>query len=233
VLKVSWHLPTVAHEVSALRAWNGHGAVQLVAADEERGALLLERLDPARTLRHLELHTAAAVAGSLIRQLAVPAPAGIPAAASYGRQVADGLRQRNRSLGGPVPNDWVDRAAALAGQLASDAGSTLVHADLHYGNVLAGTREPWLAIDPRAVAGDPEQSVPELMWTRIDELDDEAIPTLLDVIVDAGRLNAEKARAWTVVRAVDYWLWGLPIGLTIDPARCARLLSSLGPVRRF
>jgi streptomycin 6-kinase len=45
--------------------------------------------------------------------------------------------------------------AGVARQLGARAGDRLVHADLHYGNVLAGDREPWLAIDPRAVAGDP------------------------------------------------------------------------------
>jgi streptomycin 6-kinase len=123
-----------------------------------------------------------------------------------------------------VPRRWVDQATILARELAATAVSSLVHADLHYGNILAGAREPWLAVDPHAVSGDPEQSVPELMWTRIDELDDSAVRALLDVIVDTGRLDADKAFAWTIVRAVDYWLWGLPIGLTIDPARCQRLL---------
>jgi hypothetical protein len=28
------------------------------------------------------------------------------------------------------------------------------------------------------------------------------------------------------VRSVDYWLWGLSVGLTEDPARCARVAST-------
>ena len=56
----------------------------------------------------------------------------------------------------------------------------LVHADLHYGNILAGDREPWLAIDPRAVAGDPEHAVPELLWARLDEVGAAAIPEKLE-----------------------------------------------------
>ena len=227
VLKVSWHTSTVADEVVALRAWGGHGAVELFEAEPRLGAVLLERLDAGMTLHDVEVHAAASVAGELIGRLTVAAPPGLPTVRSYGLELADSLAARNRAVGGAVPKHWVEQAASLARQLAAAAGTSLVHADLHFGNVLAGRREPWLAIDPRAVSGDPEQSVPELMWTRIDELDDASVPALLDVIVDAGRLDSDKALAWTVVRAVDYWLWGLPIGLTIDPERCRRLLSVL------
>jgi streptomycin 6-kinase len=177
-------------------------------------------------LRSLPLPEAAAIAGGLIRRLAVPAPAGLPALRRHAAEVADALAGRNTALGSPIPLDWVATAAALERRLAGVAGTALVHADLHYGNVLAGVREPWLAIDPRAVAGDPELSVPELMWTRLDEIGDAGgLQRVFDTVVDAGELDAERALAWVYVRAVDYWLWGLPLGLTLDPARCRRLVE--------
>lgn len=216
VLKVSWIDETSVHEALALRAWNGHGAVRLLEADPEHGALLLERLDPDRSLAELPLLEAAAIAGELIRTLAVPAPPGIQPAH------VPALRERQQAQGNPLPQRWVDHAADLADHLTGDQ---LIHADLHYGNVLAGQREPWLATDPKPVAATPERSVPELMWTRLDEAAD--IWRLFDTIVTAGGLDRDRARAWTVVRAVDYWLWGLPNGLTIDPVRCRRLLEAV------
>ena len=103
----------------------------------------------------------------------------------------------------------------------------LVHADLHYGNVLVGQRESWLAIDPKPVAGDPEHAVPELLWTRVDELEDAAaIRRLLAVLASSGELDGDKARGWAIVRGVDYWLWGLENGLTEDPKRCQRILAA-------
>ncbi|QDP95432.1 hypothetical protein FOE78_05490 [Microlunatus elymi] len=87
---------------------------------------------------------AAEIAGSLIRQLAVPAPAGLPL--------------------------LVD----IAQDLATDPGNTLVHGDLHYGNIRAGIRKPWLALDPKPAIGNQERSVPELMWNRIDDAQDAA-----------------------------------------------------------
>jgi streptomycin 6-kinase len=111
---------------------------------------------------------------------------------------------------------------------AAAPGADLVHADLHYGNVLAGTRQPWLAIHPKAVTGDPELSVPELMWAGLDEAGNAGdIRALLAALTPAAALDPAKARAWTIVRAVDYWLWGLDHGLTEDPVRCHRLLDAL------
>jgi hypothetical protein len=48
----------------------------------------------------------------------------------------------------------------LAHELGASAGDQLVHADLHYGNILAGTREPWLAIDPKPVGRRPRARRP-------------------------------------------------------------------------
>jgi hypothetical protein len=32
------------------------------------------------------------------------------------------------------------------------------------------------------------------------------------------------------VRSIDYWLWGLENGLTVDPLRCQRIASALAPI---
>lgn len=78
--------------------------------------------------------------------------------------------------------------------------------DLHYENVLAGTREPWLVIDPKPVAGDLEFGVIPLLWNRMEEstLDDR-----LAALVAVAGLDAELARAWTLVRAVVNFLWAV------------------------
>ncbi|WP_246002759.1 aminoglycoside phosphotransferase family protein, partial [Allorhizocola rhizosphaerae] len=69
-LKLSWREGSVAGETLALRTWRGNGAVQLLEAQPDRGALLLERLDPRRSLHTVDLWQAAGIAGGLIRQLA-------------------------------------------------------------------------------------------------------------------------------------------------------------------
>jgi streptomycin 6-kinase len=230
VLKIAGPEHNATAEAIALEAWNGNGAARLLEADRDHGALLLERLDPDRTLRTAELSTAAEIAGSLIHELAVPAPAGLPLLADIVSQKPGILRRRQGALGEPVPGRWIDIACGLACDLATDPGNQLVHGDLHYGNILAGSRRPWLAIDPKPVIGNPERSVAELMWDRIDDATQpHEIHALFAALTRTGMLHPDRARAWTIVQAVDYWLWGLGAGLTEDPRRCERLLATLDP----
>jgi len=203
--------------------------VQLLAAQPDIGALLLERLNPHHSLRNVELLTTAEVAGGLLRRLAVPAPDGLPQLGDIAEDLADSLPEQQNRLGRPVPGKWLNAACGLARDFATQADKLLVHTDLHYGNFLAGQREPWLAVDPKPVMGDPERAVPELLWTRLDEVDGAAgLRRLLAALVDAASLDAEAARGWAIVRCVDYWLWGLQAGLTGDPVRCQRILEVLG-----
>lgn len=227
VLKLTMDLDAAGAEIAALRAWDGRGAVRLLDADAAAGALLLERAGP-QTLRDVELFDAAEVAGAIIRRLAIAAAEGFPQQRDRAHEIASSLPERQRALGDPITRRWLDAAAALARDLAAGDQGRLVHSDLHYVNVLRSEREPWLVIDPRPVCGDPELSVPELLWTRHDELDRPSeLEQLLDIIVRSGDLDAGRARAWVIVRSVDYWLWGLQHGLTEDPIRCRRILEVL------
>ena len=228
-LKIAWPADRTEAEVKALSTWCGRGAVLLVDADVERGALLLERLDAKRTLNSVCLPEAAAIAGGLLRTLAVPAPAGLPLLTDFALQVASGLIERQQRLLNPIPEPTCAFVMSLADQLrATSKNGLLVHADLHYGNVLGGTREPWSAIDPKPVSGEPEHAVAELLWTRVDEVADAlGIADLLAVLVETAELVADKAHAWAVVRCADYWAWGLEHGLTEDPKRCERIISAL------
>ena len=229
VLKLTWPVDRAIYEARALAAWVGNGAVQLIDAEPDRGALLLEQLDASTTLLDLNLTEAASVAGRLLHRLTVPAPTGLRKLTELVRELADSIGDRQERLDRPVPNAWIETSRALArrlGEMTTDR--YLVHADMHYGNVLAGKREPWLAIDPKPLAGDPEHAVPELLWTRADELEDApSVRQLLEVIVESGDLDAEKARIWCIVRCVDACLWGIEHGLTEDPRRCQRVVQAL------
>lgn len=231
-LKLAWPPGQASAEADALAAWRARGIVELVAADVPRGALLLERLDASRSLAGVPVTEAAAIAGALARTLAIEAPGSLPCLHAEARQLTTTLPARQRQLHDPVPGQWVTLAAGLAADLAQDPARLLVHTDLHYGNVLASQRpgQPWVAIDPVAAAGAPERSVAELLWTRADELADaQAITGLLGILAGSGQLDLAKATAWAFVRSIDYWLWGLQNGFTVDPVRCQRVASALAP----
>jgi streptomycin 6-kinase len=220
-LKLAWLDEATATEATALRAWAGHGAVRLLESEPALGAMLLERLDPQRTLAGVGIEAAIPIAGQLLRRLAIPAPAGLPAQPALAEAIAGHLPVRWERYGRPMPRRLVDHACALAGQLGQAGQALLVNYDLHYENILAGQREAWLAIDPKPVAGDPEFGVAQLLWCRLEEIERRGgLDRHFQALVEAAELDAGLSRAWTLVRCLDYWLWGLSVGLTDDPARC-------------
>jgi streptomycin 6-kinase len=232
-LKVSWLDHETVNEAAALALWNGGGAVRLLDADDAAGALLLEWLDPRRRLAEADLGVAVPVAGRLLRRLAVPVPAEWPAPPVPGLQqwaldLAAELPGRWRATGRPFPERQLDAAVYVATVLAPRAGGLLANRDLHYENVLAGGHEPWLVIDPKVMRGDAEFGLAPLLWRRLGEAGGPAgLRRRFDALVDEAALDAELARGWTLLRAVDYQLWGLTLGLTEDPALCATVVDWL------
>jgi hypothetical protein len=78
------------------------------------------------------------------------------------------------------------------------------------------------------VIGDPEFGIAQLLWTRLEDIEAHGgLDHHFHVLIEAADLDLTLARAWTLVRCVDYWLWGLTVGLTYDPARCERIVSWL------
>jgi streptomycin 6-kinase len=106
VLKLAWPPGRVRGEAGALAAWRARGAVELVARDVPRGALLLERLDASRSLASIPLAEAAAVAGALMRTLAVETPGSFPLLQTTARELAATFPARQRALAHQVPGRW-------------------------------------------------------------------------------------------------------------------------------
>ena len=101
-----------------------------------------------------------------------------------------------------------------------------VDGDLHFDQVLAGSRAPWLVVDPVLLRGDPEYDLGRILWSRLDAVPDDAgIRRLFTLFVGIADVPADRAREWVVIRCASYLFWGLSQGLTEDPPRCRRLLD--------
>lgn len=225
-LKVSRPSAEVDNQITALRAWDERGMVRLLAADAGRGALLLERLDD-RSLDDAELPAAVDTAASLLRRLTIPASpdVGLPHLSAHVDGWPGKWTAEWEELGRPLPRRLLDATAEACLALAPHAADRLVNHDLHYRNILAGTREPWLAIDPRGVLGDPEFALGPLLWNRFGGRDD--MTRRFHRLVAVAGLDRDRARGWTMVRAVSYFLWATRVGLTWDPAACREIVDWL------
>ncbi|MFC8732505.1 aminoglycoside phosphotransferase family protein [Luteimicrobium sp. NPDC057192] len=217
----------VAQEVRALGLWAGRGTVRLVDADLEARATLLERLDGSRTLEGEPLAVALPVLGALMRTLAVPVPDDVPSTSAVAAGLRDSLEDDWRAVGQPTPRWQLDHVLAGAAERAgASAGDRAVNGDLHFGQVLAGERAPWLVVDPVLLRGDREYDLGRVLWSRLDELpSDDEVSRAFRTVVDAAEVPADRAASWVVLRAMSYLVWGLERGLTIDPSRCRRLLD--------
>jgi streptomycin 6-kinase len=219
--------PDVEATAAALRFWAGRGTVLLTDADPGRGALLLERLDATRCVADLPPEQAMPILGRAMRRLAVPAPPAIPSTGEVIAAEASGWTDRWAALGEPIDRRLLAVALTCADVLREPHTPGLaVNADLHDGQVLAGSREPWLVVDPVLLRGDIGYDLGRILWHRVEDLgDDSEIRRWLSVLTDAAGLGADRARRWVVARAMSYLLWGLEHRLTEDPPRCRRLLA--------
>ncbi len=228
VLKVSWTDKATSQEAMALSAWNGQGAVRLLASLPSLGAMLLERLDHRRSLSDVEIAEAVEITGHLLRRLAIPAPSGFRSLRSVSQDLCHQIKSRWEQSARPIPKRWIEQACELAVQLGKKSTNLLVNYDLHYADVLSGEREPWLAVDPKVVTGDLEFGIAQLLWCRLEDIDAQGgLDRHFHLLIEAAACDPVRARSWTLVRCVDYWLWALSVGLTHDPARCKAIVNWL------
>ena len=205
VLKVSFPDEESQHEHLALQHWGGRGAVRLLRADPHRHAMLLERLHPERLTELWDLEACEVVAG-LYAQLHVPAIPQLRPLTTYVDRWAGQLARLPRSA--PLPRRLVEQAVSLSRDFVSDPASTgtLIHADLHYENVMAGDRQAWLAIDPKPMNGDPHYELAPMLWNRFEELDGDVrngVRARFHALVDHAGLDEHRARDWVVVRMLN------------------------------
>lgn len=218
----------VANEADALRFWDGRGTVRLLDCDEERGAMLLERLDGSHTLAAEPILPAIEMLAELTRVLAIPATGDIRSTKDIATDLlAAATSTAADTEASPVADRELRRVIEFAAERASaPISDTAVDGDLHFEQVLAGSRMPWIVVDPVLLRGDSEYDLGRVLWSRLDELPhDEDVIQAFDTFVRIAEVPAERARAWVVLRSFSYLTWGIEHGLTEDPVRCLRLIG--------
>jgi streptomycin 6-kinase len=214
VVKFAWPHDEEEHEHVGLELLRGNGMVRLHRADPRRHVMLLERLHAGEDLRSVPVDEACEVVAGLYGRIHVPAPPQLRPLTDYITRWTDDLERLPRDA--PIPHRLVEQAVSLSRDLETDPGSvgTMIHGDLHYENVLAADREPWLAIDPKPMSGDPHYELAPMLWNRWEEAVEtgdlrEAVRRRFFLLVDHAELDEERARDWVIVREVHNALWAV------------------------
>ena len=201
VLKLGMPHMEGEHEIQGLRFWKGDPTVRLLEADDEMGAMLLERCKPGTTLRTLPEPEQDVVIAGLLRRLwrTPPVPHSFrPLSVMTEYWSKETLRDAEH---------WPDTGLVREGlRLFQDLPRTaptdvvLLATDLHAGNVLRSEREPWLVIDPKPFAGDPAYDTTQHLFNCRARLRSDPEGTICRM-ADLAGVDRERVRLWMFARA--------------------------------
>jgi len=199
VLKVVYPHREAEHEADALELLAGNGAVRLLARDDARSAMLLERCEPGTALAENGGEKALDVLVELLPRHWVRAGEPFHTLAEEAAWWIDDLPEQWEQSGRAIERRLVDTAVDALGLLSESQGEqVLLNQDLHGDNVLAAEREPWLVIDPKPLLGEREFAVAPIV--RSFELGSSRADVLyrLDRLTSELGLDRERARGWTI-----------------------------------
>jgi len=231
VLKAGFLYDEISSEIDSLRFYDGRGAVRLLNADKKRGALLLEYLDPGKQLADpsgLDDDKKSEIAAELIKKLHRPLPEGV--AFKTLDDWTNGLTKiRKRFAAGkdPFPAGTVELAERFRTELLrSSPAKVLLHADFQHYNILSSDRDPWLAVDPKGVIGDPAYEPAPFIRNCLWDTGDPAkrLSRRLEIFSYRLAIDRERIHAWLAVDSVLSAWWSHEDTGHIDPQSLAYIL---------
>jgi streptomycin 6-kinase len=222
VLKIGVPNRELTSEMAALRLFNGEGACRLIDYDEQKGFLLLERLQPGVMLSTMEddeeaTHIAADVMSKIWRS---GRDASVSTSDSKFIQLSDwfdGLKRLRVMFNGgtgPLNGNLVDRVEQSVKDLfAENHKPVLMHGDFHHFNILSSERG-WLVIDPKGVIGPAAYEVGPLLinpWGDLLNGNNYRLMTERRIDILHGRLGfeRERIREWGLAHAILSAWWGI------------------------
>ncbi len=208
VLKLGMPHMEGEHELHGLRFWNGDPTVRPVEADEELGAMLLERCVPGTTLRDLQESDQDVEIALLLRRL-WRSPSSPHPFRSLSTLMDSWTNETLTDASNWPDADLVREGLRLFQELPRTAPSAMLLAtDLHAGNVLRAEREPWLVIDPKPFVGDPAYDATQHLFNCGARLRADPNGTI-SRFADLLGADRERVRLWTFARAAaeprDNW----------------------------
>lgn len=155
VLKIALPLnnPEIFNEAKYLQIQSGKGAVKVLSFDQDRRAMLLEKLNPGKHLKasfNGNKLQSVEIAVGLMKKLRQNPPAD-----SEFILLEDWFNNFfNRAENTKFPQKYLRKSQKIFNELNNTSQKWLLHGDLHHENILSAEREPFLVIDPKGIIGD-------------------------------------------------------------------------------
>lgn len=214
ILKIGMPGSGLGREARCLDRFEGKGCVRLLKYDTTRVAMLVERVVPGHNIKQLDDPRAVRAFTHVIDKLHRPIedPAEFPGVHDLGKSFNQ-LRSKFNGGAGPLPVQLVDKAEDVYLTLANSmSGPVLLHGDLHHANILAGSRDPWISIDPKGVVGEPEFEFGSFLRNPLSALVknghlQQRTARRLDIITDIANFDRKRIAGWGFALAVLSAIW--------------------------
>ncbi len=232
VLKISCDAKTSNEEMRALEYFDGDGSIQLLAAEDEYHALLLQQAIPGTTLKTLYPQHLNEVMDIYVAVMNKLHDKKLPPRHEF-RHVRDWLQAFTRVDLSQLPADMVAQAKEITAELLSTMrNEILLHGDLHHDNLIKHEDE-WLAIDPKGIVGDAEFEIAAFdiihpsefpLGSKVIDLFAQRINSL----AQKSGLDVERIKNWVFVRLILSTAWSIEDNTEIGP--CIDLANALLPL---
>ncbi|MBI5353226.1 MAG: phosphotransferase [Chloroflexi bacterium] len=242
MLKIGVPDPELVSEMTALKLFKGDGSCRLLDCDENRGFLLLERLNPGTMLSELadddqRTHIAMDVMQKTILSRGEVTS---PLLNKFIKLTTwfDALKKIRPLFNGgtgPFPKKILEHVESFLSDAWDDHAQSphLLHGDFHHFNILLSERG-WLVIDPKGVIGPAGYEIGPLMinpWNSISDRSSFKAQTERRVSIISERLGWEREFIinWATAHAVLSSWWDLqPDGTGGEYSlRCAEIFSEI------
>jgi streptomycin 6-kinase len=187
------------HELPGLLFWRAGPVVRVLEAEPD--AFLLERCLPGAPLAAQPEPLQDQVIASLLRRLWLTPPAGHPFRPLLEMAKAwtdSALASRTSWPDAGLARAGLERFVALAAPRPDDV---LLTTDLHAGNVLAASREPWLVIDPKPFVGDPAYDATQHLLNCVRRLAEDPSGIVTSFAALLG-VSSARVRDWLFARLI-------------------------------
>lgn len=205
-------------EIRVLQLTNGEGCVQLLRSDEDRGAMLLERLGPSMAALEVPFEERLEILTATAQRVWRPVPAAVslPSGQEKATKLARFIERTNRELGEPFSATAMAHGATCAARRAAASDierAVLVHGDIHQWNALQASDGSFKLVDPDGLLCEPEYDLGILMREDPEELMAGDPYDRARLLGQRTGLDAEAIWEWGVIERISTALVCLQIGL--------------------